>query len=52
MAIFMMHLDKKLAITSETLDDTNERMKSVESSNTEFRYLANLANLPQIGPLF
>ena len=52
MAILMMHLDKKLTTISETLDETNERIKSLESSNTEFRYLANLANLPQVDLCF
>ena len=33
-----MHLDKKLTISSETLKNTNEKIKSLEDSATIFRY--------------
>jgi len=37
MAILLMHLDKKLALSSEALEATNEKMKSLEDSAVIFR---------------
>ena len=45
MAILLVHLDKKLRISSETLDDTNEKIKSLEDSAAIFRYPKNPVNV-------
>lgn len=37
MAVLLMHLDKKLAISTEKLDDTNEKIKSLEDTAVIFR---------------
>ena len=48
MAILLVHLDKKVAISSETLDQTIENIKSLEDSKTLIRYNRNPVNLLQI----
>ena len=45
MAILLVHLDKKLRISAETLDDTNEKIKSLEDSAAIFRYVTNLLDV-------
>ena len=48
MAILLVHLDKKLRISAETLDDTNEKIKSLEDSAAIFRYPKNPVNVQVI----